>query len=134
VNGYLEKSATPSEDRVAAAEVMPMNDVTWPRVKKILDHSLERWEAEQGRKPAIKASHDGKLAWETKEQLAASTPFGLQLIEPDKVGTGLARETNLIKILTRSVGGFRRMPSRGPYLSLEEIDEIATWIDAGMPD
>jgi hypothetical protein len=111
-----------------------MDDVRWPRIKRILDRSLERWEADQGRKPALNASHDGKLAWETKEQLASSKPFDLQLIEPDKVGTGRSRETNLIKILTRNVGGFRRMPSRGPYLSSEEIDEIATWIDAGMPD
>jgi len=26
------------------------------------------------------------------------------------------------------------MPSGGPYLSKEEIDEIREWIDAGMPD
>jgi hypothetical protein len=26
------------------------------------------------------------------------------------------------------------MPSGGPYLSKEEIDEITQWIDAGMPD
>ncbi len=106
----------------------------WTRVKEILDESIKRWERENGRTPALKVSHDGGLGWETKEQLARSAPFDLQLIEPDKVGNGKARETNLIKILTRNVGGYRRMPSRGPYLSAEEIDEIATWIDNGMPD
>ncbi len=111
-----------------------MDEVGWLRVKEILDESIARWEKEQGRKPALKVSHDANLKWETKEQLAASKPFDLQLIEPDKVGTGRAGETNLIKILTRNVGGFRRMPSRGPYISPEEIAEIAEWIDAGMPD
>jgi hypothetical protein len=111
-----------------------MDDVRWPRVKQILDESMERWAADRGRQPALKVSHDGSLGWETKEQLAGSKPFDLQLIEPEKVGTGKARDTNLIKILTRNVGGFRRMPSRGPYLSNEEIDEIASWIDNGMPD
>ena len=111
-----------------------MGNVKWSKVKQILDESLVRWEAEQGRKPSLKVSHDSNLGWETKEQLAASKPFDLQLIEPDKVGTGQARETNLIKILTRNIGGFRRMPSRGPYLSDREIEEIADWIDDGMPD
>jgi hypothetical protein len=111
-----------------------MGEVGWQRVKQILDESVLRWEKEQGRKPALRVSHDGNLVWETKEQLATSAPFDLQLVESDKVGTGRARETNLIKILTRNVGGFRRMPSRGPYLANEEIEEIVNWIDAGMPD
>ncbi|MBM4327728.1 MAG: cytochrome c [Deltaproteobacteria bacterium] len=106
----------------------------WPRIKEILDGALEDWEKANGRRPAIEVSHEGALRWETKEQLAQSRPFDLQLIEPDKVGAGRAEETNLIKILRRNVGGFRRMPSRGPYLSDDEIKEIADWIDAGMPD
>ena len=111
-----------------------MAETGWTRIKTILDESIKRWERENGRTPALKVSHDGGLAWETKEQLAERAPFDLQLIEPDKVGNGKARETNLIKILSRNVGGFRRMPSRGPYLSTEEINEIAAWIDDGMPD
>jgi hypothetical protein len=106
----------------------------WPRIKEILDSALERWGKANGRKPAIKVSHEDAVSWETKEQLAQSRPFDMQLIEPDKVGNGKAEETNLIKILRRNLGGFRRMPSRGPYLSDEEIKEIADWIDAGMPD
>jgi hypothetical protein len=111
-----------------------MSQVRWQRIKDILDESLRRWEQENGRKPALKASHAGALGWETKEQLARAKPFDLELIEPDKVGNGQGRETNLAKILTRNIGGFRRMPSRGPYLSKEEIDEIVDWIDRGMPD
>ena len=106
----------------------------WPRIKEILDTSLRRWAAEHHREPKLKISHPGGLNWDTREELAASAPYELQLIEPDKVGNGRAKETNLIKILTRNVGGFRRMPSRGPYLSSEEIQEIVDWIDAGMPD
>jgi hypothetical protein len=111
-----------------------MADISWRRIKQILDESLDRWEKEHGRKPAIKASHMGELRWDTKEQFVESKPYDLQLIEADKVGNGAARETNLLKILTRNVGAYRRMPSRGPYLSPEEIQEIAAWIDAGMPD
>lgn len=111
-----------------------MADVRWNRVKEILDESLRRWEKEHGRKPALKVSHVEDLRWETKEQLAESSPYGLKLIETEKVGNDMGRETNLIKILTRNIGGFRRMPSRGPYLSKEEIDEIITWIDSGMPE
>ncbi len=111
-----------------------MPRIGWPRIKEILDNSIIRWEAENGRKPALKVSHDNSLKWGTKEELAESSPFGLRLIEADKVGNGQARETNLLKILTRNVGGFRRMPSRGPYIPDDEIQEIADWIDAGMPD
>jgi hypothetical protein len=111
-----------------------MSEVRWTRIKAILDEAIARWEKEHSRRPAIRVSHEGKLEWETKEQLAESNPFDLQLIEPDKVGTGRARETNMVKILTRNIGGFRRMPSRGPYLTNEEIEEIVSWIDEGMPD
>jgi hypothetical protein len=107
---------------------------SWPRIKEILDASLRRWAAEHGREPKLKVSHPGTLAWATKEELASSAPYELQLIEPNKVGNGLAAETNLVKILTRNIGGFRRMPSRGPYISSGEIQEIVDWIDAGMPD
>lgn len=108
--------------------------INWQRIREILDASLDRWAAENGRKPKMKAVHEGHIGWETIEELAESTVYGLRLIEPNKVGNGRAEETNLIKILRRNVGGYRRMPSRGPYLSQEEIREIADWIDAGMPE
>jgi len=111
-----------------------MSAPNWSRIRDILDSSLRRWAAEHGREPKLKVSHPGRLGWATKEELASSAPYELQLIEPDKVGNGRALETNLVKILTRNVGGFRRMPSRGPYLSTEEIQDIIDWIDAGMPD
>ena len=111
-----------------------MAQTGWLRIKEILDNSMERWKEQNGRKPALKVSHDGQLNWETKEALAKCSPFGLTLIESDKIGNGKGRETNLVKILMRHIGGFRRMPSRGPYLPNEEIDEIVEWIDAGMPD
>lgn len=108
--------------------------IYWQRIREIIDASLDRWAAEHGRKPKMKAVHEGHIGWETREELSESTVFGLPLIEPDKVGNGRANETNLIKILRRNIGGYRRMPSRGPYLSQEEIREIADWIDAGMPE
>jgi hypothetical protein len=111
-----------------------MSNTNWPRIKEILDKSLERWKAENGREAKMKAVHEGSIGWGSKEELAQSHPYDKQLIESDKVGNGRAEETNLVKILRRNIGGFRRMPSRGPYLPNEEIREIAEWIDAGMPD
>lgn len=111
-----------------------MPDVNWPRIKEILDNLLIRWQQEHGREPKMKVVHEGHIGWETIEELAQSDPYGKTLIEQDKVGNGKGGETNLVRILTSYIGGYRRMPSGGPYLSQEEIDEIREWIDAGMPD
>lgn len=111
-----------------------MTETNWDAVKDILDRSLERWKAENGREPRMKGAHDGHIGWQTKQELLESNAYGKQLVEPDKVGNGLSGEVNLIKILRGPIGGYRRMPSGGPYLTLEEIDFIAGWIDAGMPD
>jgi hypothetical protein len=111
-----------------------MPNTGWPRVKEILDQALERWKTENSRDPKMKGAHDGPIGWSTKEELLESRPYDLLLVEPEKVGNGRAEETNLIKILRRNIGGYRRMPSRGPYLSNSEIEELAQWIDAGLPD
>ena len=113
---------------------MEMAELHWPRIKQILDDVMERWKQANNRNAAMKVAHDGHIGWETKEELAESNPYGKQMIESDKVGNGRAEETNLIRILRGPIGGFRRMPSRGPYLSVDEISEIAQWINAGMPD
>ncbi len=111
-----------------------MSQVTWSRVKEILDTALERWAKENERAPHMKVAHEGHIGWESKQELAASNPYNKVLIEDDKVGNGQADETNLVRILRGPIGGYRRMPSGGPYLSPEEIKEIAQWIDDGMPD
>jgi hypothetical protein len=111
-----------------------MAELRWPRIKEILDNSLERWKAEHGRDPRMRGAHDGHIGWETKEELATSAPYEKRLIDEDKVGNGRSAETNLIRILRGPIGGYRRMPSGGPYLSPDEISEIARWIDDGMPD
>lgn len=111
-----------------------MSQVTWSRVKQILDTALERWAKEHERAPHMKVAHEGHIGWESKQELAASNPYNKVLIEDDKVGNGQADETNLVRILRGPIGGYRRMPSGGPYLSPEEIQEIAQWIDDGMPD
>jgi len=111
-----------------------MPEVCWSRIKEILDNSLEKWEAEHGRSPKMRGAHEGHVGWETKEELASSEAYEKRLIEPDKVGNGRAQETNLVRILRDHIGGYRRMPSGGPYLSQEAINEIVEWIDAGMPD
>ncbi len=111
-----------------------MSEVTWSRIKEILDTALVRWEEDNERAPHLKVAHEGHIGWETKEELAGSDPYGKVLIEEDKVGNGKAEETNLVRILRGPIGGYRRMPTGGPYLSPDEIKEIAEWIDAGMPD
>jgi hypothetical protein len=111
-----------------------MAKVGFERVKEILDNSLKRWAEENQREPKLNASHHGDLGWNTKEELMNSAPYDLPLVTPDQTGAGRAEETNLIKILRRNIGGYRRMPSRGPYIPDNEIDEIARWIDNGAPD
>jgi hypothetical protein len=110
------------------------SEVRWPRVKEILDSALEKWKAENGRDPRMKAAHEGPIGWETKEELLSSIPYEKALLEPEKSGNGRAEETNLVRILRGPIGSYRRMPSGGPYLSPQEIKEIAEWIDTGMPD
>jgi hypothetical protein len=111
-----------------------MDKPTWKRVKQILDDGMERWKQDRGRTPKLNVVHDGPLSWESKKLLMESCPYGLCLLEESKIGTNKAEDTNLIKILRRNIGGYRRMPSRGPYYTDSEISEIAQWIDAGAPD
>ena len=102
------------------------NTVYWPRVKEILDGIMERWVERRGRKP-LPGIH--RYYWDSPQQLAESVLSGIRAIEP-----GLpARETQFVRALARSVGTWGRMPLRGPFLSEAEIDEIVSWIDAGMP-
>ena len=111
-----------------------MSKVNWARVKEILDNSLIRWQTEHGREPKMRAVHEGHIGWNSKEELVESRPYDKQLIEPDKIGNGRAEETNLVRILKKNIGGFRRMPSRGPYIPDDEINELVQWINDGMPD
>ena len=100
--------------------------VGWIRVKELLDGAIQRWTARHGEPaPGIHDYH-----WETPQKLASNKPCGRQLIEPGKPG----RETNLVMFLRKGVGTIPRMPRGGPYLSEDEIAEIESWIDAGMPE
>ena len=101
--------------------------VYWPRVKEILDGIMERWNERWEREPlpGIHAYH-----WDTAQELAEAVLSGVRAIEPGIPG----RETQLVRALARTVGTSGRMPLRGPFLPREETDEIAAWIDAGMPE
>ncbi len=111
-----------------------MADLNFARIKNILDDAMERWTKANSREPRMKGAHDGPIGWSTKEELINSQVYGLKFIETEKIGNGKAEETNLVKILRRNIGGFRRMPSRGPYLDQSEIAEIIEWINSGAPD
>ncbi len=105
---------------------MSEEQVTWPRVKELLDGIMERWTTRHGDPaPGI---HD--YYWDSPENLANNKPYGRQLIEPGKP----ASETNLVLFLRSGVRTIPRMPRGGPFLSDSEIQEIERWIDAGMPE
>jgi hypothetical protein len=99
----------------------------WPRVKILLDGIMERWKERWGREP-YPGIHE--YYWDTPQQLAAAVLSGFRAIQSGVPG----RETHLVRSLARGVGGFGKMPLQGPFLSTAEIDEIAAWIDAGMPE
>ena len=105
---------------------MSLEQVTWPRVKELLEKSMADWEARHG--PPAPGIHE--YYWDTPQELAASRPYRRQLIEPGKPG----RETHLVIFLRKGVGMIPRMPRGGPFLSEDEIREIERWIDAGMPE
>ena len=99
----------------------------WPRVQELLSGIMARWERKEGRK-GLPGIHD--YEWRTPEHLANDESMGSKFIEP-----GIpAEETALIISLRRGFGSIPRMPMGGPFLRPEEIDEIARWIDAGMPE
>jgi len=87
---------------------------------------MERWKARWGREP-YPGIHE--YAWDTPQQLAAAVLSGYRAIEPGVPG----RETHLVRSLARGIGTFGKMPLHGPFLSSTEIDELVSWIDAGMP-
>ena len=67
--------------------------------------------------------------WETPQHLADDAAMGKRFVEPGVP----APETALIISLRKGFGTIPRMPMGGPFLKEEEIREIETWIDAGMP-
>ena len=117
VNNQLDNS----EDNLSVGPVY------WPRVKEILDHIMERWIERWGRNP-LPGIH--AYYWETRDELADSVLSGVRAIEPGVEG----KDTQLVRSLARTVLTFGRMPLRGPFVPREEIDEIISWIDAGMPE
>jgi hypothetical protein len=102
------------------------NVVYWPRVKELLDGIMGRWEERWGRRP-LPGIH--AYYWATPEALQSAVLSGIRAIEPGVPG----RETQLVRALARSVGTSGRMPLRGPFMPADEIAEIVSWIDAGMP-
>ena len=105
---------------------MSQDQVKWSRVQEILEGIMGRWKDRHG-DPAA-GIHD--YYWDTPQKLANNKPYGRQLIEPGKPGA----DTNLVLFLKTGVRSIPRMPRGGPFLRDDEIEEIVTWIDAGMPE
>lgn len=106
--------------------------VTWDRVKVLLDAAVERWRDRMGFMPDL-TIHGDNFGWNSRQQLASATAFGLRLIEPNKVGNNRGHETNLVKALKHGAPGFPPMPLGGPPVPKSEVAEIAHWVDMGMP-
>jgi hypothetical protein len=109
--------------------VHPMSEQIpkWPRVKELLDGIMERWERKMKRN-GYPGFHD--FHWDSPEHLANDESMSMKFIEPGQP----AEETPLIVSLRRGLGSIPKMPMGGPFLKADEIDEIARWIDAGMPE
>ena len=106
---------------------MSAEPVRWPRVRQLLEEAMSRWETREGRK-GLPGIHD--FHWDNPAHLANDSSMGTKFIEPGVP----AEETNLIIALRKGFGSIPRMPMNGPFLRPDEIQEIASWIGAGMPD
>ena len=106
---------------------MSAEPVRWPRVRQLLEEAMSRWETREGRK-GLPGIHD--FHWDSPAHLANDSSMGARFIEPGVP----AEETNLIIALRKGFGSIPRMPMNGPFLRPDEIQEVASWIDAGTPD
>lgn len=103
---------------------------SFARVQEILNGAITAWQNRTGHAPVL-AKHDIGFGWATRDQLVASTAFGLPLISPDVIKNRLGAQSNLVVALRTGVAPYPRMPRGGPYLSDPEIDEIVQWINNG---
>lgn len=106
---------------------MSYETVRWPRVRQLLEEIMARWERKAGRS-GLPGIHD--FHWDTPRKLADDQSMGQRFIE----SRVKAEETVLINALRRGLGSIPRMPMGGPFMKADEIDEIARWIDSGMPE
>ena len=106
---------------------MSDDTVTWPRVKEILSGIMARWERREGRR-GLPGIHD--YSWETPQHLANDEAMGKKFIESGVPGD----ETALVISLRRGLGSIPKMPMNGPFLTEDEVGEVARWIDQGMPE
>lgn len=137
----MQPTAIAPNSRIQVAQATPAPAPSGPvpgfaRVREILDNSIQNWIKDQQREPHLDV-HGPKFHWNTREELLKAVVEigdGYPLIDPQLIGNGRAEETFLIQYLRHDGEMFVRMPSGGPYLPDEQIDEIARWIDAGCPE
>ena len=88
---------------------------------------MARWERREGR-GGLPGIHD--YYWETPQHLANDVAMGRRFIESGVAG----EETQLVRALRRGLGTIPRMPMGGPFVTEDEVQEIVSWIDGGMPE
>ncbi len=103
------------------------------RIKEILDGSIDASRKSEGRDPNL-GFLGPSFGWSSRTELLAASAFTRRLIPPEEIGNNNGNQTNLAVASRSGVATFTRMPSADPFLSEEEIQEIAAWIDAGCPD
>ncbi|HSI05465.1 MAG: hypothetical protein ACAI38_25885 [Myxococcota bacterium] len=124
--------------QAAPATATPPGPVPgFARVKQILDGAISAWHTDQQREPHLEV-HGPSFKWGTRDELlSAAVELGdmrFPLIDESLRGNGRAEETYIIRYLRADGDMFARMPSGGPYLPDDQIDEIARWINAGCPE
>lgn len=110
--------------------------VRFGTVQKILDKLIVQWEHKWSRPAKLVEKHlNPQFGWETRDQLRDGfARNNIRLIQPEMIGGESGESTNLIRILRGPLRSFPQMPRNGPFLSEDEIDTIATWIDDGCLD
>ena len=107
--------------------------VRFARVKQLLDESIDAWKGRTGREPSL-SLHGPTFGWADKAELLASKALEKQLIADDKIGNGNGEQTELVQALKTGSPPFAQMPSGGPFMADDEIQEVVDWIDDGCPD
>jgi hypothetical protein len=106
------------------------------RVKQILDDAITTWNNDpKNAAQADLSGHGPSFAWDTKTNLLAAVGHGKRLIQPEMIGNGQGKNTNLVVDLRTGISSpALRMPKDGPFVPDSQVQEIVDWIDAGCPD
>lgn len=108
----------------------------FPEIKKILDDAITNWsnDPNNGGPPDL-TGHGPQFSWATKQDLLNAVGHNKRLIQPEMIGNGQGKDTNLAVDLRTGINSpAMRMPLGGPFVPDAQVQVIVDWIDAGCPD